>query len=250
MHKFFVNKEDVYDGYAIIKGEDVKHIYKVLRLQAGEAVSINNLEGEEFSGEIDEVTKTEVKVRLTGKLEINNESPVDIYLYQGLPKSAKMDLIVQKATELGVKAITPVVTSRVIVKSELGEFKKTDRWKRIALEASKQSKRTVIPEVNVPLEFDELKQQLKKLDLIIVPYENEEMTGIKKVINNMEKNTVKTIGIVIGPEGGFEVEEIDALKEAGAHIVTLGPRILRTETAGLVAASILMYELGDIGGNI
>lgn len=250
MHKFFVNKEDFYDGYAIIKGEDVKHIYKVLRLQYGDFISINNLEGIEFLGEIQEISKTEVKVKLNEQLEVNNESPVLVYLFQGLPKSAKMDYIVQKAAELGVKAITPVVTSRVIVKSELGEFKKTDRWKRIALEACKQCKRTIIPEVNVPIEFQELKEQLKKLDLIVVPYENEEMTGIKKIINNLEKNTVKSIGVVIGPEGGFEAEEIADLKEAGGHIVTLGPRILRTETAGLTAVSILMYELGDIGGKV
>jgi len=136
------------------------------------------------------------------------------------------------------------------VKNELGEFKKIDRWARIALEASKQSKRTIIPKINTPIEFKELLEELKKMDLIIVPYENENGFGIKNMINNIDKAKIKKVGIIIGPEGGFEEEEIDILKNIGAFIVTLGPRILRTETAGFVSTSLVMYELGDLGGNI
>ena len=160
-----------------------------------------------------------------------------------------MDLIAQKATELGVKEITPVITERVVIKSEIGEYKKLDRWQRISLEACKQSKRSLIPIINSPIEFEKLLKLLGNMDLIVVPYENEEGYGIKNVFKNLHTE-VKKVGIVIGPEGGFEEEEILKLKALGAHIVTLGPRILRTETAGFVCASLIMYEIGDLGGKV
>jgi 16S rRNA (uracil1498-N3)-methyltransferase len=250
MYKFFVPKNSIIDDIAYIEGEDVKHIYKVLRLEVGNRISINNCEGDEFLAQIEEINKKQVIVRCTEKLELNNESPIEIYLFQGLPKSSKMDLIVQKATELGVKEITPIVTDRVVVKSELGEFKKLDRWNRIILEACKQSKRSLIPKVNTPLEFQELLEITKNIDLIIVPYENQDGYGIKNVIADIDKKNIKTVAIIIGPEGGFEECEISRLKELGAYIVTLGPRILRTETAGFVCMSLIMYELGDLGGII
>lgn len=247
MHKFFTPKELFYENEARILGEDVKHIYRVLRLEEGEKVVINNLQGEEFLGRITEITKTEVKVVIDEKLEVNNESPLEVYLYQGLPKAAKMDLIVQKGTELGFKEITPIITERVDVKLK-GEFKKLDRLERIALEASKQSKRTFIPKINSPISFKELEEELELMDLVVVPYENAENFGVKSLVRSLDKS-IKKLGIIIGPEGGFEEEEINKLKDNGAYIVTLGPRILRTETAGFVCGSLLQYELGDLGGN-
>ncbi len=250
MHKFFVPKQNIDGVNAIIHGEDVKHIYKVLRLKIGDKVSVNNCEGSEYLGEITLIDKKSVNINLLEERPINNESPVEVYLFQGMPKSTKMDLIVQKNTELGVKAITPIITQRVIVKTELAEFKKMDRWNRIALEACKQSKRSLVPEINVPIEFDNLLEQLKHMDLVVVPYENEQGYGIKKLMNNIEKKSVSKVAIVIGPEGGFEDSEIHKLKELGASIVTLGPRILRTETAGFACLTLIMYELGDLGGII
>ncbi len=247
MHKFFVQREFITENTAVIEGDDVKHIYKVLRLQTGDKVSINDCHGNEYLGDINEINKKQVIVNLLEKLPINNESPVNIYLYQGLPKSTKMDLIVQKATELGVKEITPVVTERVVVKSELSEFRKVDRWNRIALEACKQSKRSLLPIINTPIEFDELINNLTDMDMIVVPYENEDGYGIKNIVSDLNKN-IKNIAVVIGPEGGFEEREIEILRSINAYIVTLGPRILRTETAGFVCVTMLMYELGDIGG--
>jgi 16S rRNA (uracil1498-N3)-methyltransferase len=247
MHKFFVQREFITEDTAIIEGDDVKHIYKVLRIETGDKVSINDCQGNEYLGDINEINKKQVIVNLLEKLPINNESPVNVHLYQGLPKSTKMDLIVQKATELGVKEITPVVTERVVVKSELSEFKKVDRWNRIALEACKQSKRSLLPVINTPIEFDELINNLTDMDLIVVPYENEDGYGIKNIVSDLNKN-IKNIAVVIGPEGGFEDREIEILRSINAHIVTLGPRILRTETAGFVCVAMLMYELGDIGG--
>ncbi|NOH15727.1 16S rRNA (uracil(1498)-N(3))-methyltransferase [Clostridium cochlearium] len=249
MHKFFVPKENINNEKAIILGEDVKHIYKVLRLKKEDEVIINNCEGEEFLGEISYIDKKEVIVNIKKKLDINNESFIQIYLFQGMPKTSKMDLIVQKNCELGVREITPIITERVVVKQYGGQYKKLDRLEKIAIESSKQCKRTFIPKVNNPIEFEELLEKLKTMDLIVVPYENQQGFGMRNLINNIEKNKIIKIGVVIGPEGGFEEEEIVELKNVGANIITLGPRILRTETAGFVTTSLLMYELGDLGGN-
>lgn len=250
MHKFFILKENIHGDNCIIEGEDVKHIYKVLRLESGDKININDGEGTEYLGEVQDVNKKEVKVKLLEKVELNNESNLKVHLYQGMPKSAKMDLIVQKCTELGISKITPIFTERVVVRSELSEFKKVDRWNRIALEACKQSKRSLIPIINTPIEFEELLQDLKEYDLIIVPYENAQGQGVRYVVNEVRNKEIKDVAIIVGPEGGFEESEIQSFKDLGAYIVTLGPRILRTETAGFTALSLLMYELGDLGGNI
>ncbi|MBB6696365.1 16S rRNA (uracil(1498)-N(3))-methyltransferase [Clostridium algidicarnis] len=247
MHKFFLKPEDISLEEASIRGEDVKHIYKVLRLEIGEKIIINNENGCEYLGVISSIDKTLVKVKILEKLDINNESPVEIYLFQGLPKATKMDLIVQKNTELGIKEITPILTSRVDVKLK-GEFKKIDRLQRIALEASKQSKRTLIPKIREPISLAEVIDSLPRFDLVIVPYEDETEVTIKQMVISLDKSNIKTVAIIIGPEGGFEREEIEMLKKVGAKIITLGPRILRTETAGFTATTLVQYELGDLGG--
>ena len=243
MHKFFTPKELISENIAKIIGEDVKHIIKVLRIEAGEKVVLNDCQGTEYLAVISSTSKQEVEFEILEKLDVNNESPVKIHLYQGLPKAQKMDLIVQKGTELGISDFIPVITLRV------------DRLNRIALEAAKQSKRSIVPKVLEPISFDEALESMKELDLIIVPYENAEGFGIKSLINKLREenatlNEISEVGIFIGPEGGIEEDEILKLKEIGAHIVTLGNRILRTETAGFTAASLIQYELGDLGGII
>lgn len=248
MHKFFVSPEDFIEGRVYIKGDDVKHIYKVLRLNAGDDININNCKGEEYLGKIAEVKKDIVIVDIIERLEMFNESPINVCLYQGLPKSAKMDLIVQKAAELGVNRVTPVITERVVAKSDINEFKKVDRWNRIALEACKQCKRSIIPEISIPIDFNSMINEIEDMDLIVVPYENENNYGIKKLSTQIHKASIKNVAVIIGPEGGFTENEIKDLMKLGSKIVTLGPRILRTETAGFVAVSIIMYELGDLGG--
>ena len=250
MHKFFTPAHMFSDTHAKITGEDVKHIYKVLRVKPGEKVVVNNLESEEFLGEVEEVNKQEVSIKILEKLDVNNESNLNITLFQGMPKAAKMDLIVQKCVELGVSEIIPTITDRVDVKLK-GEFKKLDRLNKIALEACKQSKRTVIPQVLEPMDFKGVLEKIDELDLMVIPYENATGYGIGAMVNSIEdKDSIKNVGIMVGPEGGFEESEIEALKEKGAHIVTLGPRILRTETAGFTCISLIQYELGDLGGNI
>lgn len=250
MHKFFTPKENFIENKAKILGDDVKHLYKVLRLNEGDKIVLNNCDGEEFTGIISTITKQEVIVDIIEKLQINNESNVKIYLFQGLPKAQKMDLIVQKGTELGIAEFIPTLTDRVDIKLK-GDFKKLYRLNRIALEAAKQSKRSLIPNVVDPMSFDEVLIKMKSLDIVIVPYENAENFGIKTLFSNtdIDKSKIKTVGILVGPEGGFELDEINKLQENGAYIITLGSRILRTETAGFVATSLIQYELGDLGGN-
>lgn len=249
MNKFFVPEQDMHFDTVFIKGHDVKHINKVLRLQCGDKININNCNGREFLGIIDKIEKEKVTVKILEELKLCNESPVEMYLFQGLPKSSKMDLIVQKATEIGACEITPVITKRVVVKGDFIQFKKVDRWNKIVREACKQCKRSKIPVVDAPVDFEKLLQGLNSMDLIIVPYENEKNMGIKKTIDSIEnKDLIKKVAVVIGPEGGFEEEEIELLKGINSHIVTLGPRIFRTETAGFVSLTLLMYELGDLGG--
>ncbi len=251
MHKFFVEGNSISGNICTIKGDDVKHIYKVLRLKEGDRVNINNCSGSEYIGEILEVSKMEVRAKIIEKVELNNESKVKVHLFQGLPKAAKMDLIAQKCTELGISKITPIITDRVVVKgNETSEFKKVDRWNRIALEACKQSKRSIIPTINQPIDFEPLLEELASYDLVVVPYENQENQGIKYVKSKVANKKIENVAIIIGPEGGFEESEIEALKNIGSYIVTLGPRILRTETAGFTALSLIMYEFGDLGGDL
>ena len=249
MHKFFTPSEYVFGNYAKIIGDDVKHIYKVLRLSEGEEVVLNDCNGTEYLAKINEVTKSEVILDIVKKLDLNNESNIEIVLFQGMPKAQKMDLIVQKGTELGITKFVPLITDRVDVKLK-GDFKKLDRLNRIALEACKQSKRSIIPRVLEPIKINDLIKEIKEFDLLIVPYENKEDFGIKSLMKDLDKNSIKRIGIVVGPEGGFEEAEIEKLKTEGAYIITLGKRILRTETAGFVATSLIQYELGDLGGKI
>lgn len=248
MHKFFVNKENISEDKITITGDDVKHIGKVLRLRTGDIISISNGEGLEFTSIIDSIDKKEVLCTVKETLENKTESKLNITLFQGLPKSQKMDLIVQKGVEIGINRINPVITKRVVVKTEKKDISnKIERWNKIALEASKQSGRGKLLKVENPIDFKKAADSLEDFDLIIVPYENKEDIGLKNVLSKSNKD-YKNIAIFIGPEGGFEEEEIEYLLSTGAHIVTLGPRILRTETAGFVTSTILLYELGDMGG--
>jgi len=243
MHKFFT--EEIDENVAVITGDDHKHLFKVLRLKIGDEVLVNDLKGMDFLGKIISIDKESTIVELKKRILENNESELSITLYQGLPKAGKMDLIVQKNTELGVTRIVPVITERVIVKNS-SEYKKMDRLKRIIFEASKQSKRSMIPEVLEPKEFKEAFSMMFSHDVLIVPYENAENYGLVKL--KREIPTIKSCGILVGPEGGFSDEEIEELKENGAKIVTLGKRILRTETAGFAAVTMLQLLYGDMGG--
>ncbi len=247
MDRFFVDKTNINleDNKAKINGEDVKHISKVLRLRVGEEVEICDKENSEYICEINSIEKDEVILDILTKKEVNREPKIKIKVYQGVPKGPKMEYILQKLTEVGVCEIILVDTKRSISKFDKKEDKKLERFERIIYEASKQSKRGQIPTLRGVLSFKEALIDMKNNDLNIVPYENERTTSIKKAIKGVN---IDSIGIFIGPEGGISEEEIESLEENNFTSVSLGPRILRTETASVVASSIILYELDDMGG--
>lgn len=248
MHRFFVSQDAIDNNSISIDGEDAIHISRVLRLKCGEAIIICDTEGKEYECTIRAIDRNNVRCSIIEKRDVTSEPPFKVHLYQGIPKAAKMDLIIQKCTELGIAEVVPVDTERVVVKLENEkEFSgKIARWQRIAEEAAKQSNRGRIPLVSNPISLCEAIDRIKKYDLAIMPYEKEVSTSLKHILRG--KNNIKNIGFFIGPEGGFSEQEARIAQENGIMPVTLGPRTLRTETAGFVCLSIIMYELGDIGG--
>lgn len=245
MPRFFVKRSDVTDKEIFISGSDVNHIKNVLRMNVGEEISVSDGEGRDYFGKITALDKDLVTVQIENSWDSFVELPAKIYLFQGLPKADKMELIIQKAVELGVYEIVPVVMKRTIVKLDpKKEAKKIARWQGISESAAKQSGRGVIPNVASLVDFKQALETAKTLDAVILPYEKAKgMNEARALVRGMKDK--KSIGIFIGPEGGFDESEVDMAKAAGAHTMTLGRRILRTETAGLAALSILMFELDN-----
>lgn len=250
MQHFFTAPENINGHEIVIRGEDVNHIKNVLRMKAGEEISVSNgVDDNEYRAEIVSVQDDEVICKLMFIKEAGVELPAEIVLFQGLPKSDKMDLIVQKAVELGAVRIVPVATGRCVVKlDDKKAASKRERWQKIASSAAEQSKRSVIPEVSMPVSFTEAVSEAEKMSVAAIPYELAEgMGATADFINRVKElsgNEVRpTVGIFIGPEGGFTEEEIKLAGEKGVTPISLGRRILRTETAGLTTLSILMYEL-------
>ncbi len=244
MHWFYVEKSQISDERISITGSDVNHIKNVLRMEIGEHVVICDREGKDYYCEILSLGKDEVVAKINQINDTESELPAKLYLFQGIPKKDKMELIVQKAVELGVHEVIPVSMKRCVAKIEDGkkEAKKLERWQGIATSAAKQSGRGIIPQIHSVMSFKEAVSYGKELMYCIVPYEQaKDMDTTVKQVKEACKG--KSIGIFIGPEGGFDEKEIEAIEEAGFHAITLGKRILRTETAGLTILSILMYEL-------
>lgn len=244
LHKFFVDIKQIDDENIYIEGRDFTHIKRVLRLRPKDTIEVS-CNGTNYICEISEIGKDSIKTDILSIFLGNGEPDVEITLFQGLAKGSKMDYIIQKCVEIGVKDFYAVETGRAVVKinSPKKEASKIDRWQIIAEEAAKQSKRDYIPHIKGIISFTEMIELLKEEGNIIIPYENEENLSIKEGLKGIEGR----INLIIGPEGGFEEEEIKSLEEMGAKIVTLGRRILRTETAGLVASTIILYEFGDLG---
>lgn len=244
MYQFFVEDEQVSEDSISIIGGDVNHIKNVLRMKCGEEIRISDKSGKSYFCHIEGMNDEEVLAHIDEVDEKGTELTNKIYLFQGLPKNEKMELIIQKAVELGVFEIIPVAMRHCVVKlDEKKASGKVARWKAIAESAAKQSKRTVIPEVTMPLTYRQAMDKAASLDVILVPYENERgMEATRQVLSNIQQG--ESIGIFIGPEGGFSEDEITGLA-AGAHRISLGRRILRTETAGLAALAMLVYELDD-----
>ena len=250
MHHFFVTPEQVKENQIWIEGSDVNHIKNVLRMKIGEELHISDGDNKKYLCEIQSFDVTGVCLGIKEELLCDTELPSKIYLFQGLPKSDKMELIVQKAVELGVYEIVPVATKRAVVKlDDKKATKKVERWNSIAEGGAKQSGRNVIPKVKEVLSYKEALQYAKQLDVVLIPYELAEgMDETRRIVGRITPG--QSIGIFIGPEGGFEVEEVELAVKGGAKAVTLGKRILRTETAGLTMLSILMYHLESESHNL
>lgn len=246
MEYFFVSKEDLEleNSKAYIKDEDNHHLTKVFRAKEKDIVEISDGEDNQYICEIETIDSKETTLKILEKSKIARESSVKVFLYQGIPKAQKMDMIIQKVTEVGVSTIYPLKMKRCVVNLKEKEDKKIDRWQKIAYEAAKQSKRGVIPKVEKSLTIKEAIKSMESNDLNIVFYEGQGVQKIKDILS--EKQDIKSIGIFIGPEGGFDEEEITLLRDKNALLGSLGARILRTETAGIVGASLVLYELGQI----
>lgn len=243
MQNFFVAPSQVEGEFIDIEGADVNHIRNVLRMRAGEQVRVSDGNNKRYLCEITGYENERVGLRILQEECLDMELSSRIYLFQGLPKQEKMELIVQKCVELGVYEIIPVAMRRCVVKlDEKKSRKKTERWQQIAESAAKQAGRGVIPQVSEALSYKEAVERARGLDIILIPYElAADMKQTKEVIESISPG--QSIGIFIGPEGGFEREEVLLALEAGAKEITLGKRILRTETAGLSIVSILMFHL-------
>lgn len=246
MPRFFVKTEQIRENEITIIGEDVKHIKNVLRKQIGDNIEICNQEtGSTYKCVITEIKEQEITNNIIEEL-LSVEDKIKVDIYQGLPKADKMELIIQKSIELGANAIIPVEMKRCVVKLDSKtESKKIERWQKIAESAAKQSGRSTVPEIHQMIKIEDIIKLKNEYDSIIVCYENEKQNYIKNELLKLKKLNKQEmhIAIVIGPEGGLEEKDVEYLKQNGSAIVTLGNRILRTETVALNLLSIIMYEL-------
>lgn len=246
--RFFVEQIRAKEKIALITGRELHHLRDVLRLKKDDKVILFDGKGLEFTGNIEAVGKNEARIVIERELDVSKEGQFEIILAQGIARGEKMDIIVQKATELGVSRIIPFVASRVVPKLRGEQIaKKTKRWQRIALEAAKQCRRDVVPQIEEPIPFSEV---LNRYSLVaekyikIIPWEGEKKNTLKDILR---QEGFSGCIVLIGPEGGFEEREAVEAGKAGFVSVMLGPRILRTETAAITVVAIIQYELGDMG---
>lgn len=241
MYRFFVAEENRREETILVTGDDVNHIRNVLRMTPGERVVVSFGKGVDYECEIIKLGETEIQLAICREIPAVTELPVEITLFQALPKKDKMELVIQKAIELGAVRIVPVKTRRCVVKLDAKkEEKKLSRWQAIAEAAAKQSGRGIVPQVQPVQSFSEALQMAAEMDRALIPYElcDDMASSVKRMTEAAEKNS---IGIFIGPEGGFERGEVEEAMAMGAEPISLGKRILRTETAGLAVLSILMF---------
>lgn len=243
MQRFFVTPDQVGEDKIRIQGSDVNHMKNVLRMRPGEEVMVSDGNNRQYRCRVEDYPDGEAVLAILEAGLVDTELPSRIYLFQGLPKQEKMELIVQKAVELGVCQVIPVQTRRCVVKLDAKKAaKKVQRWQQIAESAAKQAGRGYIPAVSEVMTFQEALAFSETLDIRLIPYELADgMEGTRKILDEIRPG--QSVGIFIGPEGGFEKEEVGRAVEAGAMPITLGKRILRTETAGIAVLSILMYRL-------
>lgn len=244
MPRFFVAKDKITEKDIVIDTQDVKHITRVLRLGVGDRIEVCNTDGTDYDAEITHVENNKIVCRICASRRSDTEPELHVTLFQAIPKAAKMDYIIQKTTELGISRIVPCMMTRCVSKPDGKEDKKLARWRKIAEEAGKQSGRGRIPEITDILSFEDAAERLCACDIAFAPYECERQASLRQVLT--KTSGAKTVGFMIGPEGGYDPAETLRLQELHIPTVTLGPRILRTETAGEAVLAMVMYELGDV----
>ena len=242
MYHFFAEEDQIGETQITIRGNDVNHLKNVLRIKPGEELLISSRTGGDYLCRVETISQGEVTARIQKRQE-SRELPARIHLYQGLPKSDKLELIIQKAVELGAFRVIPVETKRVVVRLDARKAEnRLKRWNAIAESAAKQSKRSLVPQVTGVMRLQDALEEASGFDLAVIPYECETgMDGIRALLEKAAPGM--DIAVFIGPEGGFEEKEIRLAQEAGVNPVSLGRRILRTETAGLCILSALMLRL-------
>jgi len=245
MARFYIPQPRIENGMLSVEGDEVKHIRKVLRLKSGDEISVFDGLGREFEGAIVKEGLSAVVIGIKNVYSSTRDSPLEVTLAQSLLKGEKMDYLIQKATELGIEEIVPFLSSRSVPLLEKSKrIKRHQRWKRIAVEASKQCGRRVVPEIEFLQNYSEMLQRATPDSLRLILWEREGVK-LKEILERPKER--KKIFFVVGPEGGFSEGEVDEAKGSGFTPVTLGRRILRAETASLCLLSILQYELGDMG---
>lgn len=259
MHRFRIDPREIQDNRVRLDGDRFNHLRRVLRLGLGDMIGLFDGQGGEYRAVVRELTAAAALCEIIDAVDSLTEPPVRVVLVQGLPKGDKMDLVIQKATELGVSRIIPAITSRTVVRLDPKQpGRKPERWQVIAAEAARQCRRAVVPAVGPVMDWTdavraaasgELNGSSAPGSLLLLPWEKETDTGLKQVLQDSKLvSREKTVCILIGPEGGLSPAEVDLAVSAGAIPVSLGPRILRTETAALAVLAAIMYELGDLGG--
>jgi len=246
MYHFYTDKANISEKTISIFGEDVNHIKNVLRMKEGEEIIICDSEGTDYHSKIVSLGKDEVVAEILDSGISEAELPFRVHLFQGLPKKDKMEMIIQKSVELGVHEIIPVMTRRVIVKldDKKKEESKIKRWQAISESAAKQSGRGIIPQISGCISFKEALSKAQKMDKILIPYENADSSPIgmkasRELLQNITEGS--DVAVFIGPEGGFEPEEVEEAIRSGASAISLGKRILRTETAGMMLLSVIGF---------
>ena len=241
MANFYIEKEQCSGNTALITGEEAQHISRVLRMKKGDEVTLCDGEGNFYEARLSFFDEKSVTAEILSVRRAETEPDVVLKIFQGVPKNPKLETIVQKLTEIGASAIVPMDTQRAVAK--LDKSAKVERLRKIAREAAKQSRRGIIPAVFDTMSFKNAIKEAAKADLMIIAYEEERETSLKMALQG---KTPKSVSVLIGPEGGFEKEEVEKAVELGAISVTLGKRILRTETAPIAISSAILYELGEM----
>jgi 16S rRNA (uracil1498-N3)-methyltransferase len=255
MQRYFVPAAQMEQHSVVLEGDDARHLAAVMRGKPGDCFIASDGNGRDVLAKIVSVDKNSVQANITEELASQAEMTWKVTVAQSLPKGDKLEIVIQKGTEAGAIAFQPFLSQRTIVQyDERKETKRLERWRKIAKEAAEQSHRSVIPEIKTVSSWKSLLNQFQKYDLILFCYEEEGRSGggLRDLLTTFRlqlPQVTPRVLIVIGPEGGFTPQEAEAAAESGAHLIGLGRRILRTETAALYALACLAYESGELGGN-